>query len=156
RQIVFFRDAILEVRGIPVFYIPVLWQVDPAVDRKSGFLVPSIGSSTMRGFSWEQPYLQIISRSEDLLISPQISTKVNPVLDLEWGKRFYSGAFDVRAGYTYEQDFDSHGHRFGDRTSRSYVLAKGLFAIDQNWRWGFTAERTSDPLLFDKYQIADP
>jgi len=156
RQIVFFRDAILVVKGIPVFYIPVFWQVDPAVDRKSGFLLPTVGVSTMRGFSWEQPYLQIISRSEDLVISPQINSKVNPLLNVEWRKRFYSGAIDIRAGYTYDRDFDSHGNRFGDLTSRSYILAKGLFAIDEHWRWGFTAERVSDPLIFDKYQIAEP
>jgi LPS-assembly protein len=156
RQTVYFRDAVIEVHGIPIFYTPVLWQPDPSVPRKSGLLIPDIGVSSKRGLSWEQPYLQVISPSEDLVISPQINTKVNPFLNLDWRRRFWSGAVEVRAGYTYEKDFDSAGDKFGQATSRSYILAKGLFAIDQNWQWGFTAERASDPLIFDKYAVHDP
>jgi LPS-assembly protein len=155
REIVYFRNAIIEVHGLPVFYMPVAWQVDPSVNRKSGLLEPTITTSGTRGFSWEQPYLQVISPSEDVVISPQFNTKVNPFLNVDWRKRFYSGAIDVRAGYTYDQDFDSHGSKFGPDTSRSYILAKGLFAIDNNWQWGFTAERVSDPLIFDKYDVSD-
>jgi len=156
RQIIYFRDAVIEIHGIPVMYLPALWEPDPDVKRKSGLLIPDINESSLRGLSYEQPYLQVISPSEDLVISPQVNTKVNPFLNLDWRKRFYSGAIDVRAGYTYEQDFDQNGNRLANATSRSYLLAKGLFAIDDNWNWGFTAERASDPLIFDRYNVADP
>lgn len=156
RQIIYFRDAVIEVRGVPIFYLPAFWTPDPEVKRKSGLLVPQINISSLRGLTYEQPYLQVISPSEDLVISPQLNTKVNPFLNLDWRKRFYTGAIDVRAGYTYEQDFDSKGDKLGNATSRSYVLAKGLFAIDDSWNWGFTAERASDPLIFDRYSVADP
>ena len=95
-----------------------------------GLLIPQVDVSSLRGFSWEQPYLQVISPSEDIVLSPQINTKVNPFLNAEWRKRFYSGAIDIRAGYTYEQDFDSSGDKLGNPTSRTYVLGKGLFQID--------------------------
>jgi LPS-assembly protein len=156
RQIIVFRDAVIQVKGLPVFYTPVIWEADPAVPRKSGLLIPEINVSSLRGLSYEQPYLQVISPSEDLVISPQVNTKVDPFLNVDWRKRFYSGAIDVRAGYTYEEDFNSQGEKLGNATSRSYVLAKGLFAINDNWDWGFTAERTSDPLIFDRYSVSDP
>ncbi|HEY1427392.1 MAG TPA: LPS assembly protein LptD [Caulobacteraceae bacterium] len=156
RQVIIFRDAQILVRGVPIFYTPVLVNADPAVKRKSGLLIPEINVSSLRGLSYEQPYLQVISPSEDLIVSPQINTKVNPFLNVDWRKRFYSGAIDVRAGYTYEQDFNSQGEKLGNATSRSYILAKGLFAINDDWDWGFTAERTSDPLIFDRYGVADP
>jgi LPS-assembly protein len=156
RQIITFRDAVIEIHGLPVFYTPALWEADPATPRKSGLLIPEIGVSSLRGFSYEQPYLEVISPSEDVVVSPQINSKVNPFLNVDWRKRFYSGAIDARAGYTYEQDFNSEGDKLGNATSRSYLLAKGLFAIDDNWDWGFTAERASDPLIFDRYGIADP
>jgi LPS-assembly protein len=156
RQIIYFRDAVIEIHGIPVFYAPALWEPDPDVKRKSGLLIPEVNISSLRGLSYEQPYLQVISPSEDLVISPQVNTKVNPFLNVDWRKEFYSGAIDVRAGYTYEQDFDQNGDRLGNATSRSYILAKGLFAIDDTWDWGFTAERASDPLIFDRYSISDP
>jgi LPS-assembly protein len=156
RQVIIFHNARILVRGVTVFWAPVLSTADPSVKRKSGLLIPELNISTLRGLSYEQPYLQVISPSEDLVVSPQINTKVNPFLNVDWRKRFYSGAIDVRAGYTYEQDFNSSGDKLGNATSRSYVLAKGLFAINDNWDWGFTAERTSDPLIFDRYSVADP
>jgi LPS-assembly protein len=156
RQIIIFRDAVIEIKGMPVMYAPALVTADPATPRKSGFLIPEISISSLRGFSYEQPYLQVISPSEDLVVSPQINSKVNPFLNVDWRKEFYSGAIDVRAGYTYEQDFNSEGDRLGNLTSRSYILAKGLFAITDNWDWGFTAERASDPLIFDRYSVVDP
>jgi LPS-assembly protein len=156
RQIIYFRDAVIEIHGIPVFYTPALWEPDPEVPRKSGLLIPQVNISSLRGLSYEQPYLQVISPSEDLIISPQLNTKVNPFLNLDWRKRFYSGAIDVRTGYTYEEDFNSQGEKLGNATSRSYILAKGLFAVDNNWDWGFTAERASDPLIFDRYGVDDP
>ena len=156
RQIIYFRDAVIEIHGIPVVYLPAMSVPDPDVKRKSGLLVPQINVSSLRGLSYEQPYLQVISPSEDLVISPQFNTKVDPFLNVDWRKRFYNGAIDVRAGYTYEQDFDQNGNRLGNDTSRSYILAKGLFAIDDNWDWGFTAEHASDPLIFDRYSVADP
>jgi LPS-assembly protein len=156
RQVIIFHNAKILVRGVPIFWAPVLSAPDPSVKRKSGLLIPELNISTLRGLSYEQPYLQVISPSEDLVVSPQINTKVNPFLNVDWRKRFYDGAIDVRAGYTYEQDFNSDGDKLGNATSRSYILAKGQFAINDDWDWGFTAERTSDPLIFDRYGVADP
>jgi LPS-assembly protein len=153
KQVIYYRNAVIEMWGVPVFYAPVFWHPDPSADRKSGLLAPKIVGSARRGLSYEQPYALIISPSEDLVISPQINTKVNPFLNLQWRKRFWSGQINARMGYTYERDLDGDGDRLGDLTSRSYILADGAFRIDENWRWGFGAERTSDDLLFDKYDI---
>jgi LPS-assembly protein len=151
RHIVTYRNAVIRVKGIPVFYAPVFWHPDPDSPPTSGLLAPKISISSKRGLSYEQPYLQIISPSTQLFISPQINTTVNPFLNLEWRERFYSGELDIRAGYTYEQDFDGHGRKFGDLTSRSFILGDGAFDLNDKWSWGFSLERTSDPLLFEKY-----
>jgi LPS-assembly protein len=153
KRLVFYRNAVLRVKGVPVFYTPVFWHPDPDAPRASGLLVPRIEFSNRLGFSWEQPYVQVISPSQELIVSPQIDTKVNPFLNLEWTKRFYSGTLDARVGGTYERDFDSHGEKFGKAEFRGYVLAHGDFDLTRTWSWGFSAERTSDPLLFDKYNV---
>ena len=155
RHIVTYRNAVIRVKGIPVFYTPVFWHPDPDSPPTSGLLAPKISISSKRGLSYEQPYLQIISPSTQLFISPQINTTVNPFLNVEYRERFYSGQLDIRAGYTYERDFDGHSRKFGDLTSRSYILGEGAFELNENWSWGFSAERTSDPLLFEKYNIPD-
>ncbi len=155
KQTVYYQHAVIQVLGVGIFYLPAMWTADPAAPRKSGFLTPFATYSQKRGVSYSQSWYQVISPSQDITITPQINTKVNPFLSVDWRRRFYSGTIDVRAGYTYERDFDSHGHLFGDLTSRSYILAKGAFDINQYWRWGFTAERASEPLVFDKYDISN-
>ncbi|HEX6866103.1 MAG TPA: LPS-assembly protein LptD, partial [Caulobacteraceae bacterium] len=155
RGIVYYRNATLMMFGAPVFYTPVFWHADPTVERQSGLLTPKITASRRRGLSYEQPYLQVISPSQDLVISPQVNTEVNPFLNLAYRKRFWSGELHARAGYTYEADLRGDGDRFGEETSRSYLLADGAFDINPYWRWGFSVERASDDLIFDKYDIED-
>ncbi len=155
RKTLSFQHAIIQVLGVDVLYLPVLPAPDPTAERKSGLLVPNVTVSGVRGFSWEQPYYQVISPSQDVTITPQINARVNPFLTAEWRARFYSGLADVRAGYTYDQDFTSGGDRFGPSTSRSFILSSGEFQIDSKWSWGFTADRASEPLVFDKYSVTD-
>jgi LPS-assembly protein len=155
RKLIYYRHAVLKVKGIPVAYLPVFWHPDPSAKRASGFLTPKVSGSDRRGLSYEQPYLWVISPSQDLVVSPQINGKVNPFVNLDWRKRFYSGLVEARVGYTYEQNFDRDGDRFGDETSRSYILANGKFDINSKWFWGFSAERASDDTLFDRYDISD-
>nr|MEA2799849.1 LPS-assembly protein [Phenylobacterium sp.] len=153
RRVIYYRHAKIHVLGVPILYFPVFWHADPSADRQSGLLSPRIGISSRRGFSYEQPYLQVINKSSDLILSPQINTKVNPFLNTQYRQRFDLGEIELRGGYTYEYDVDGEGKRFGNKTSRSYILGRGAFQLDNHWTAGFTAERTSDPLLFDKYDI---
>lgn len=155
KQIIYYRNAVIEMFGVPVFYAPVFWHADPTAGRKSGLLQPKIVLSERRGLSYEQPYAWIISPSQDLVISPQVNSKVNPLVNFQWRKRFWSGQITARFGYTYERDISSDGDRLGDATSRSYLLADGAFDLSDHWRWGFAAERASDDLIFDKYDIGD-
>lgn len=163
---VLYRNAVFKVGGVPVFYLPYFAHPDPTVERSSGFLVPTPSYDEGRGFSLEVPYLQVVSPSEDWLISPQINSRVAPLLNLQWRRRFADGTVVLRGGYTYERNFgdfdldndlDAESNvKFGDRTSRSYFLGHGRFDPDGPWRWGFTAERTSDKTLFDRYDVRDP
>ena len=155
RRIVYYRNARFRLFGVSVVYLPVFWHADPAADRVSGFLVPKGSVSDRRGLSYEQPYYWAISPSADLTISPQINSKIAPFLNGQVRKRFYSGEVDIRFGYTHARDFDGRGNELaGTTTDRSYILGRGAFQIDEKWLWGFTAERSSDDLIFDKYEIS--
>lgn len=152
-KVIFYKNAIMRVKGLPVFYTPLFWHTDPTAKRGSGFLAPRIAIDGRRGFSYEQPYLWAISPYSDLVISPQLNTKVAPLLNGEYRKRFYSGQVDARFGYTYAQQFDSKGQPYDNLTSRSYILASGAFVPAENWTWGFSAERVTDPLMFQRYGV---
>ena len=155
KHLVYYHRATIRVFGAPLLYLPLFWHPDPQTPRSSGFLTPKLGVSKRRGVAYQQPYLFAISPYQDLVVTPQFNTKINPFVNLNYRKRFYSGYLEARAGGTYEKDFDNHGDRFGQATAKSYILAKGLFDINDKWKWGFTAERASDALIFDDYDISD-
>ncbi len=152
RQVIYYRHAVIRVLGVPVLYLPIFWHPDPTATRRSGFLTPKIEYSKRRGATYEQPYLWAISPYGDLTLTPQINTRVNPLLNIHYRERFFSGELDVRAGYTYEQLFDNHS-KFGNDTSRSYILAKGAFDLDPKWTVGFGLERVTDPTFFRRYGV---
>lgn len=163
---ILYRNAVFRVGGVPVLYLPFFSHPDPSVDRASGFLIPSANYDEGRGLSVEVPYLLVVSPSQDWLISPQINTRIAPLLNFQWRRRFNDGLVVARGGYTWERnfgDFDLDGDgeaesnvKYGDRDHRGYLLAWGRFDPEGPWRWGFTAERTSDKTLFDRYDVADP
>ena len=148
-----YRDAVLEVAGVPVFYIPFFSHPDPNSERRSGFLAPDFGTSSRLGGFYQQPYYWAISESQDLTIAPKIMTNVNPLLQLEYRKRFWSGELEVDTSFTYEEDFDNDGERFGDAEWRSHIYAQGLFDINSKWQWGFGIERQQDDLYTRRYDI---
>jgi LPS-assembly protein len=155
-RIVSYRNAIFKARGIPVFYMPILWHADPTTKRASGFLMPKVGVSKRRGTHLELPYLWAVSPYTDIIISPRFSTKLNPFLNLEVNRKFFSGDFNSRFGFTNEAYFDGRGNRIGEAENKGYILADGRFDISKDWRWAFTAQHVFDQKdvnLVDRYKV---
>ncbi len=68
------HDAVFRFKGIPFFYLP--YASFPIDDRrKSGFLVPSIGSSDSTGADISVPYYINIAPDMDATIVPRIMSK---------------------------------------------------------------------------------
>jgi LPS-assembly protein len=151
--VVYYRHAIIRVKGVPVMALPFFWHADPTIDRRSGLLTPKIQYSRRRGLSYEQPYLFALSPSSELIVDPQLNTAVSPLLNLRYRQQFYSGLLDIRTGYTYGKLFDSHGTFGDDATNRSYILAKGSWQIDPRVTIGFGAEQVTDPTFFARYGV---
>ncbi|MGH1420866.1 MAG: LPS-assembly protein LptD [Hyphomonas sp.] len=152
-QMMSYRDAVIEVGGVPVLYLPFLAHPDPSSERRSGLLVPNGGLSSKLGAFYKQPYYWAISDSSDLTIAPLFSANVNPMIDLDYRKKFYSGAVNINTSFTHEADFDSEGERFGEEKFRGHIYGSGLFAINQNWKWGFGVERQTDDLYDRRYDL---
>lgn len=153
-EVVYYRNAIIMVKGVPVFWFPVFWHPDPTSPRRSGFLTPRLNFTTKRGFTYEQPYYWALTPSSDLTVAAQLNTRVAPLLEARYRQRFYSGQLDIRAGVTDSSNFNNH--QFYDNASpRSYILGTGRFSFDRNWDWGFGIERVTDPTFFKRYSVTD-
>ncbi|MEO0712968.1 MAG: LPS assembly protein LptD [Pseudomonadota bacterium] len=175
-----YRDAVVEVGGVPVFYLPYFAHPDPSSGRRSGFLPPRPGASSKVGAFYQQPYYWAISPHSDLTVSPLLMSRVNPVMELDYRKRFWSGELEVNTSFTYDYVFDGDGVRANepdfnvgdtgqvgcdvepgsgvnrvdcDESFRSHIYAKGLFNITPVWSWGFGLERMSDDLYTRRYNI---
>ena len=59
------RNMVMNVKGVPLFYLPVLYYPINKEDRATGFLMPVYGSSTFRGQTLSNAFFWAISRSQD-------------------------------------------------------------------------------------------
>lgn len=152
-QMITYQDAVLEIVGVPVLYVPWFAHPDPNSERRSGLMTPDLGISSKIGPFYEQPYYIAISESEDMTVSPMVSANVNPLVKVDYRKRFFSGFIQAESSFTHDQDFNSDGDQFGDDTWRSHLYASGRFNINKDWTWGFGIERQSDDLYDKRYDI---
>ncbi|HSK11176.1 MAG TPA: putative LPS assembly protein LptD [Vicinamibacterales bacterium] len=61
----YLRGAVLRAKGLPVLYLPFLYYPINDEDRATGFLMPSYGTSTYRGFTLSNAFFWAINRSHD-------------------------------------------------------------------------------------------
>lgn len=62
------RNAVIRVKDVPVFYLPVMYYPIQDDDRATGFLLPTYGRSTFRGQSVSNAFFWAISRNQDATI----------------------------------------------------------------------------------------
>lgn len=59
------KQALLNVKGVPLLYLPVMYYPTNEEDRATGFLIPTYGISTVRGQSIHNAFFWAIDRSQD-------------------------------------------------------------------------------------------
>ena len=62
---VILRNAVVQVKDVPVFYLPLLYYPIQEDDRATGFLLPQYGSSLAMGSSIGNAFFWAINRSHD-------------------------------------------------------------------------------------------
>jgi LPS-assembly protein len=148
-----YTGAVLEVAGVPVLYLPFIAHPDPSVGRASGFLAPDIGRNERLGTFYNQPYYWAISPSQDMTASLRVHGNVNPLMGVEYRKRFWSGQVEFDTTFTQEQLFDTAGNTSGDDLFRYSAFGEGRFQINDDWHWGFGLERIYDDDYLRRYDI---
>jgi LPS-assembly protein len=127
-----YRDAVLQMDGIPVAYAPFFWHPDPTVPRQSGLLPPVLGNSSSLGAFFGQPYYWVIDGQSDATFTPMITTRTGGVLDTQYRRRFNSGTLFMNLATGYEE-----------QSIQASLATRGQFSIDDTWRWGFDVNRAS-------------
>lgn len=59
------RNMVLRVKGVPLMYLPILYYPIKGDERATGILLPTYGSSTLRGQAISNAFFWAIGRSQD-------------------------------------------------------------------------------------------
>ncbi|WP_369413623.1 LPS-assembly protein LptD, partial [Caldovatus aquaticus] len=134
-----YRDASLLLGGVPVLYTPYFAHPDGTTPRQSGLLSPYFGLTRFLGAFVELPYYWAIDESQDLTLTPILSTRQVPNLGAEYRRRFNFGEIEARGSVGYLRE----GTALGESGFGWHVFSRGRFSIDENWRAGFDLNRAS-------------
>lgn len=137
-----YRDAWLEVFGVPVAYTPYLSHPDPTVKRRSGLLAPSFSSSSELGFRFQIPYFWAIDDYQDATITPMITVDGGSGAILEYNKNFQKGQIRLNGSFVVDDP---------DKSERGYINFESEYHIDKTWRAGLDVEVASDDTYSRRY-----
>mgnify|MGYP002630429327 CR=1 FL=1 len=138
-----YEDAWLEIKGMPVAYTPFLSHPDSTVKRRTGLLVPSVGSSSDLGVVVKVPYFININPWQDITFNPMYTSNEGPVLAGEYRHRLSNGELEIGGSFTNDSEGDNRGH----------IDANGIFDVNNTWRVGFDANRTTDDTYLRRYNF---
>lgn len=139
-----YRDAVLDIYGVPVAWFPYFTHVDPSVRRASGLLVPSFGYSKHLGAFLSTPYFYAIDEQSDATITPTLNSRNILGLGAQYRRRFNDGTLTVNGSLGY--DLHKPG---GD------IFARGRFALDDTWRYGFDIDRATSAQYLRDYRVTN-
>ncbi len=86
------NNTVLRVKGVPVFYLPVLYYPIRNDQRATGFLLPTYGASTLRGQSLSNAFFWAINRSQDATFQHDWYTNTGQGLGGEYRYNFGTGS----------------------------------------------------------------
>ena len=140
----YFHDAQFRVLDVPVFYLPRLRLPDPTLDRATGFLIPTVVSSTELGFGVRVPYFIKLGDHRDLTLTPFIATK-STTLAFRYRQAFRKGDIEINGAISNDDA--------GDRTNRAYLFVKGAFDLPRGFKLAFDLETVNDDSYLEDYSI---
>jgi LPS-assembly protein len=136
------RDARVDFMGVPLMYLP--WMSFPlSNERKSGFLFPSIGNTSINGVQLSVPYYWNIAPNADFTFQPILYSKAGIDLggDLRWLTANQRGELD----WNYLPYDKAYG------ASRSRVQLTDLAELPYDWRLKISAANVSDRQYFEDF-----
>lgn len=152
-----YRDAVVEVGGVPVLYTPFFSHPDPQSPRASGFLFPSFGYTRFLGAFAAIPYFWAIDDHRDLTATVTQGSETLPNLDLIYRQRFNNGQVNLQGSIGFfGRDTLRRLERYGQTQEgrlAGHVAAQGLFHLDENWRVGFDINRASSEAYLRTYRL---
>lgn len=137
-KVVHYENATFDVFGVPVLWTPYFSHPDPTVDRATGFLAPSVSSSTRNyGYGLKTPFYVVIDEQSDITLTPFITTNDGVLGEVDYRRAFRAGSVFFR-GTVGRSDFT------GESEWHGHVDTEGRFAIPLGLTAGWDVKFASD------------
>src|SRR5579862_9868132 len=132
---IYYRDAVVKLEGVPVFYTPFFSHADPTVRHESGLLTPDFGNKQLLGTFVKVPYYIAFSDSRDATIQGMASTFGGEQLEAEYRQRWENGGMWLQASVAN----DPHAG-VTENLSQVYasLFGSGLIPMNNTWLVGYT------------------
>jgi LPS-assembly protein len=124
----FLKQAILSVKGVPMLYLPVLYYPTKEEDRATGFLIPTYGSSTVRGQSLHNAFFWAINRSQDATFMHDWYSKTGQGFGSEYRYNYggeSDGTFRVYSLNEHEASYVTNGQVSTSPAKESFMIDGG-------------------------------
>ncbi|MDZ4088709.1 MAG: LPS assembly protein LptD [Tabrizicola sp.] len=144
RQI-YFDQAQFRLAGVPVMYIPRLRMPDPSLKRATGFLMPSIRTTSDLGTGIRVPYFIVLGKSADLTLTPYLTARDSQTLGLRYRQAFATGLLTLE-GSVSRDDLEPG-------KTRGYLRARGDFTLPERFQLSFDGQTVTDPAYLLDYGI---
>lgn len=142
-----YRNASLEILGVPIITLPSFSHPDGEAKQASGLLLPGIQLQRQLGLGIGLPYHFALAPDRDLTITPWFYSAVNPALAVRARRLLAQGPIEIDSLFTYTRlgDVDAAGNIIdkGNRF-RGYFGLKGNLQHSPEWRSRFSVRLTTD------------
>ncbi|MEL6809064.1 MAG: LPS assembly protein LptD [Pseudomonadota bacterium] len=145
-QQLYFDQAQLRVRSIPILYLPRLRVPDPTQTRATGVLLPELRVDSLLGTGIKVPYFIKLNDHRDLTLTPYLSNKTR-TLEFRYREAFKRGRI-IFEGAVSNDDLPP-------QDSRGYLFAGGRFDLNRDFRLQFDIELVSDDAYLSDYDYSD-
>jgi len=154
-KLIEFRDATIEVDGVPVFYTPYFSTPEPGVKRASGFLTPTFGNSSQVGFHAAIPYYWVLDTDKDLTLAPRFTSRAGELLAAQYRQRFGNGMLDATGSLNYSNVGAGSNTNEGNEW-RGHINTSGRWDLDDTYRTGLQIQRVSDQTYLLRFGFGNP
>ena len=88
KKTIYYTNAVIKIYDIPIFYFPKLFHPDPTVERRTGFLLPTLTSSKNLGQGLVTPFFWDLNKDKNLTITNKLYVTENPLIMAEYHQVF--------------------------------------------------------------------
>jgi LPS-assembly protein len=155
-QVVEYRDAVMELSGVPILYAPYFSHPDPSVKRQSGFLAPVVATTPSNGFEFRLPYYWAIDQDKDTTFLPMVTATGGFFLGDEYRERFSNGQLTADGSVTFGSTRSTIVDPEPVPGVRGDLFATGELDLSQDWRTGLQTQLTSDQTYLLRYHLPSP